>query len=158
MSDDDFSELSDVESDEYGATPSKKSSGTRKAKTSEFKVKNALRAPRPTTYTVQALYGTCEAVPLFTTALTCPSLDQIHGGDINLEPDYQRGELWAAACVATQPDAIHSRCRLARSKTNRNNRLYLSQLLHPASDFRCAAPLPLSGYRRSHWSCSCHHA
>ena len=62
MSADDYSDFSDVDSDEYGVTPSKKRSTAKKSRTSEFKVKNALKPPRPTTYTVQALYGSCGVV------------------------------------------------------------------------------------------------
>ena len=73
---------------------------------------------------------------LLVTALTCTSLDQIHGCDINLEPDYQRGE-FGATMRATLPDAFQFRRRMARSKANRHNRLYLSELLYSASNFWC---------------------
>ncbi|KAF8326736.1 hypothetical protein F5887DRAFT_1288897 [Amanita rubescens] len=77
--DDDYSDLTDIDNDEYGPSPSKKKSSKSNSSASAaggFRVKNALKVPRPTTYTVQALY------------------DQIHGSDINLEPDYQRDVVW----------------------------------------------------------------
>ncbi|KAK2467563.1 hypothetical protein APHAL10511_000418 [Amanita phalloides] len=79
---DEYSDLTDIESDGYGVSSSKKKSGAKEkatASTGGFRVKNALKVPRPTTYTVQALY------------------EQIHSCDINLEPDYQRDVVWPEA-------------------------------------------------------------
>ncbi|KAF5363203.1 hypothetical protein D9758_008370 [Tetrapyrgos nigripes] len=42
----------------------------------EYRLQRALRPPRATTYTAQALY------------------EQIHSGDVNLEPEYQRDVVW----------------------------------------------------------------
>ncbi|KAK1229329.1 hypothetical protein PQX77_007618 [Marasmius sp. AFHP31] len=62
-------ELEDDE-EEYSTTQKKKRGrGT-------YKLRNALRPPRATTYTAQALY------------------EQIHNGDIELDPEYQRGVVW----------------------------------------------------------------
>ncbi|KIK95535.1 hypothetical protein PAXRUDRAFT_826921 [Paxillus rubicundulus Ve08.2h10] len=51
------------------------SSGKR-TKASSYQLKNVLKLPRATTYSTQALY------------------DQIHAGDIDLEPEYQRDVVW----------------------------------------------------------------
>ncbi|KAM6499060.1 hypothetical protein JOM56_004568 [Amanita muscaria] len=81
--DDEFSDLTDISDDDYVGGSSTKKKSQRKSKdantASGFKVKNALKVPRPTTYTVQSLY------------------DQIHSCDINLEPDYQREVVWPEA-------------------------------------------------------------
>lgn len=42
----------------------------------EYKLHNTLKPPRATTYTTQALY------------------EQIHNGDVELDPEYQRGVVW----------------------------------------------------------------
>lgn len=57
-----------------------------------YRLKDVLRLPRATTYTTQALYGTpiiAICVKYFVDSLYCT--EQIIGGDINLEPEYQRG-------------------------------------------------------------------
>jgi len=54
MDGDNYSELSEVESD-YIESTSKK--GKKKAKQENYKIRNALKVPRATTYTAQALYG-----------------------------------------------------------------------------------------------------
>ena len=65
-----------------------------------YKLKNVLKLPRATTYTTQALYGThsfafarqLHAIPVLNAPIDLPSLaEQIIGGDIDLEPEYQRG-------------------------------------------------------------------
>lgn len=58
-SEDDFSDLTDLESDDYAESKSKKKSSTanKSARKSGYKIKNALKVPRATTYTAQALYG-----------------------------------------------------------------------------------------------------
>ncbi|KAF9524551.1 hypothetical protein CPB83DRAFT_773624, partial [Crepidotus variabilis] len=74
-SDDEYlSELTDIES-EYDESPANgKKAG--KAKASTWKIRMSLKPARATTYSAQALY------------------DQIHGGDVNLEPPYQRDVVW----------------------------------------------------------------
>ncbi|KAF9220669.1 hypothetical protein BS17DRAFT_786932 [Gyrodon lividus] len=67
----DDAEYVDESYDELGPT----SSGKR-AKGSGYQLKNVLKLPRATTYSTQALY------------------DQIHAGDIDLEPEYQRDVVW----------------------------------------------------------------
>jgi len=60
--DDDYSDLTDIDNDEYGPSSSRKKSSKSNSSASAaggFRVKNALKVPRPTTYTVQALYGPC---------------------------------------------------------------------------------------------------
>ncbi|KAF8129066.1 hypothetical protein EV363DRAFT_1169876 [Boletus edulis] len=61
--------------DEYHDEPNRTSSGKR-AKPGGYQLTNVLPLPRATTYSTQALY------------------DQIHAGDIDLEPEYQREIVW----------------------------------------------------------------
>ncbi|KAL0070400.1 hypothetical protein AAF712_002231 [Marasmius tenuissimus] len=70
LTDIDEDELEDDE-EEYSTTQKKKRGGR-----GTYKLKNALKPPRATTYTAQALY------------------EQIHNGDIELDPEYQRGVVW----------------------------------------------------------------
>ncbi|KAJ6566818.1 hypothetical protein B0H19DRAFT_1258003 [Mycena capillaripes] len=77
--DDDFSDLTDLDelSQEYEELPTKKKGkGKAKAKSGEYRLRHALKAPRATTYSTEALYK------------------QIHNGDIDLEPEYQREVVW----------------------------------------------------------------
>lgn len=55
-SDGSYSDLTDLESDEYKEKPKKKSTGN-VPKNGGYRIKNALKVPRATTYTAQALYG-----------------------------------------------------------------------------------------------------
>ncbi|KAJ7717915.1 hypothetical protein DFH07DRAFT_692052, partial [Mycena maculata] len=80
---DEFSDLTDIDelSEEYTNQPAKKATKGkgkgRRAKGSEgYRIRHALKAPRATTYSTEALYK------------------QIHNGDINLEPEYQREVVW----------------------------------------------------------------
>jgi hypothetical protein len=58
ISDDDFSDLTEIESDEeYKAKPKKKTGPKVAAKDGSYRIKNVLKVPRATTYTAQALYG-----------------------------------------------------------------------------------------------------
>ncbi|KAJ7609239.1 hypothetical protein DFH06DRAFT_1309027 [Mycena polygramma] len=84
MYDEDFSDLTDLDEldDEYDARPAakKKGKGKGKAKSGDtYRIRNALKAPRATTYSTEALYK------------------QIHNGDIDLEPEYQRDVVWPEA-------------------------------------------------------------
>jgi hypothetical protein len=63
-SDDDFSDLTDLESDNYTETKSKKKSTAKSGGKPGYKIRNALKVPRATTYTAQALYG-MESPPNF---------------------------------------------------------------------------------------------
>ena len=66
MDQDDYSDLTDLDSDEYESKPNKKSSKSKGGSThSGYRIKNALKVPRATTYTAQALHGMSFAVPLF---------------------------------------------------------------------------------------------
>ncbi|PBK62093.1 hypothetical protein ARMSODRAFT_1089367 [Armillaria solidipes] len=65
----------DARSEEYGAIPSASKSAPRRDP-DEYKLSNALKVPRATTYTAQALY------------------EQILTNDINLDPEYQRDVVW----------------------------------------------------------------
>ena len=58
-SEDDFSDLTDLESDDYTESKSRKKKPTagKSGGKSGYRIKNALKAPRATTYTAQALYG-----------------------------------------------------------------------------------------------------
>ncbi|KAK0475462.1 hypothetical protein IW261DRAFT_1494371 [Armillaria novae-zelandiae] len=58
------------------ASTSKTASKPVKRESDEYRLSNALKVPRATTYTAQALY------------------EQIISNDIDLDPDYQRGEVW----------------------------------------------------------------
>lgn len=94
MSEDEYSSLSDLDSDadygddismagpvdsDYETTTKSRSRRGRpkkdkdKDKNGGYTIKNALKPPRATTYTAQALF------------------DQIVSGDIDLDPEYQRG-------------------------------------------------------------------
>ncbi|KAF9475571.1 hypothetical protein BDN70DRAFT_813905, partial [Pholiota conissans] len=84
-SDDDYSDLTELDSDDdYGGTQKR---GKKSASGNVWRIRNALKVPRATTYTAQALYG-------MSTRFT---LDQIYGCDINLEPEYQRDVVWTEA-------------------------------------------------------------
>ena len=86
-SEDDVSDLTDIESDDYAETKKKKKPTAANKPT--YKIKNALKVPRATTYTAQALYGRFTSFcKVFIISWT---IDQIHSCDINLEPEYQRG-------------------------------------------------------------------
>ena len=60
-SEDDFSDLTDLESDDYTESKNnskrKSSKGGSRKSGSGYRIKNALKVPRATTYTAQALYG-----------------------------------------------------------------------------------------------------
>ncbi|KJA16222.1 hypothetical protein HYPSUDRAFT_147982 [Hypholoma sublateritium FD-334 SS-4] len=74
-----YSDLTELESDdEYAETTKKKG---KKGAYTGWRIRNALKVPRATTYTAQALYGAY----------------QIYGCDINLEPEYQRDVVWSEA-------------------------------------------------------------
>jgi hypothetical protein len=64
---------------------------------SNYRLRNALKVPRATTYTAQALYGEPARSTSFVDLILVP--DQIHASDINLEPEYQRG-LWSILAVS----------------------------------------------------------
>ncbi|KAJ7192694.1 hypothetical protein GGX14DRAFT_701320 [Mycena pura] len=75
------SDLTDLDelSEEFEAPiAKKKGKGKKKATTNPggYRIRHALKAPRATTYSAESLYK------------------QIHNGDINLEPDYQREVVW----------------------------------------------------------------
>ncbi|KAJ7626513.1 hypothetical protein B0H17DRAFT_1110686 [Mycena rosella] len=75
MTEDEYSDLTDLDelSDDNGK-------GKGKAKPGEgYRIRHALKAPRATTYSTEALYK------------------QIHNGDIDLEPEYQREVVWPEA-------------------------------------------------------------
>ncbi|RDB19010.1 hypothetical protein Hypma_014369 [Hypsizygus marmoreus] len=73
----DYSDLTDIDSDDYKPKAKKKSAGTRgQHSAGGYRIKNVLKVPRATTYTAQAL------------------VDQIHTNDINLEAEYQRAVVW----------------------------------------------------------------
>lgn len=74
MDDEDYSDLTDIESDDDQFKKKSKNSGPKER--GGYRIKKALKVPRATTYTAQALY------------------DQIHNCDINLEPEYQRDVVW----------------------------------------------------------------
>jgi len=59
------------------------------------------------------------------------TLDQIHNCDINLEPEYQRGQsIFTFWLCGAGYDLIFRRC-VARVEANRHYRLHIPQFLHP---------------------------
>jgi hypothetical protein len=82
--DDSDYEFVDDAFDDPGYTPSGKP-----AKHTGYQLTNVLPLPRATTYSTQALYGASRA-SCRSSSLTRRT-DQIHDGDIDLEPEYQRG-------------------------------------------------------------------
>ena len=94
----------------------------------KYVITDALKAPRATTYTAQALF------------------DQIMNGDIDLDPEYQRGPFFLSFSSFSLTPQRHC---LARGKTGRPHRLHFSQLLHPSRHLLCALPLPFP----THLSC-----
>ncbi|KAI6165121.1 hypothetical protein EDD17DRAFT_1754323 [Pisolithus thermaeus] len=66
---------------------------TREDKEGSYQLKNVLKLPRATTYSTQAVYG--KYTILSAEALcSCTGSDQVHAGDINLSPEYQRDVVW----------------------------------------------------------------
>jgi len=65
MDDDDYSDLTDLESDEYESKPNKKTTKSKDGTHTGYRIKNALKVPRATTYTAQALHGASFSVPLY---------------------------------------------------------------------------------------------
>jgi hypothetical protein len=62
-SDDEFSDLTDLESEEeYADSTAKRGKKTASNVRTGWRVRNALKVPRATTYTAQALYGTSSRV------------------------------------------------------------------------------------------------
>ncbi|KAI6024231.1 hypothetical protein EDC04DRAFT_2869528 [Pisolithus marmoratus] len=59
-----------------------------------YQLKNVLKLPRATTYSTLAIYG--EYTVMFTEAYVHALflLDQVHAGDIDLSPEYQRDVVW----------------------------------------------------------------
>ncbi|KAI9462077.1 hypothetical protein HD554DRAFT_2027786 [Boletus coccyginus] len=75
MSLSDFSDLTDLSSDEDDVPLAKRTSKAKKAP-KEYKITNVLRAPRTAQYTAKSLY------------------DQIIDNAIDLDPEYQRDVVW----------------------------------------------------------------
>ncbi|EIN04175.1 hypothetical protein PUNSTDRAFT_146661 [Punctularia strigosozonata HHB-11173 SS5] len=73
MSDD---ELIGSEDEEYTTPTQRKKAKGKKVEDAEYQIHHALKPPRATSYSAQALY------------------EQIHNGDIELEPEYQREVVW----------------------------------------------------------------
>ena len=90
-SEEEYSDLTELETDEdEKTTTKKKTKATSGKKDGGYKIKNALKVPRATTYTAQALHGTRLSYQFAFYELIL-SADQIYSCDINLEPEYQRG-------------------------------------------------------------------
>ncbi|TFK35139.1 hypothetical protein BDQ12DRAFT_737722 [Crucibulum laeve] len=79
MDSDGYSDLTDLESDEYEESSKKKPGKKNAAKGGGYRIRNALKVPRATTYTAQALF------------------DQMWNCDINVDPEYQRDVVWPEA-------------------------------------------------------------
>ncbi|KAJ3869502.1 hypothetical protein EV359DRAFT_76621 [Lentinula novae-zelandiae] len=84
--DEELSELS--EEDELANDAQGSSSRNHKGASGGYSIQKALKPPRATTYTAQALY------------------DQIHNSDINLEPEYQRDVVWTKEKQTNLIDSI----------------------------------------------------
>ncbi|KAJ7047222.1 hypothetical protein C8F04DRAFT_1063065 [Mycena alexandri] len=74
--DSDLTSLDELSQEESARPVKKKGKGKAKTKAGEYRLRHALKAPRATTYSTEALYK------------------QIHNGDIDLEPEYQREVVW----------------------------------------------------------------
>ena len=110
--DEPYSDLTELESDEdYAETTTKKG---KKGAYAGWRIRNALKVPRATTYTAQALYGACSRVKSCLNVFKI-ALDQIYGCDINLEPEYQRGK------------GLHSLVRIIYSYGFRRRRVVRSE-------------------------------
>ncbi|KAG5635815.1 hypothetical protein H0H81_010045 [Sphagnurus paluster] len=84
--DDDFSDLTDISDDEYGAPSSRKKK--KQPPEGGYRIRNALKVPRASTYTAQALY------------------DAMHSDDIKLDPEYQRDVVWPDAKMVGLIDSV----------------------------------------------------
>jgi hypothetical protein len=91
---------SDLTEDDGDYKPSissrSKKTGAATQKQGGYRIKGVLKVPRPTTYTTQAIYGVSLRVGGMGSSTQslffCGDLEQIISSDINLEPEYQRGE------------------------------------------------------------------
>lgn len=93
---------SDLTEDDGDYRPSissrSRKTGAAPQKQSGYRIKGVLKVPRPTTYTTQAIYGASLRVggmgslELNHFLFFGGGLEQIISSDINLEPEYQRGE------------------------------------------------------------------
>ncbi|KAG6813438.1 hypothetical protein H0H92_011135 [Tricholoma furcatifolium] len=106
MSDDDYSDLTELsEDDDYGSSKSK----TKKRASSPgggYRIRKALKVPRATTYTAQALYGEpFEQHPVQATNSSWPK-EQMHNDDIKLDPEYQRDVVWPDSKMVGLIDSI----------------------------------------------------
>ncbi|KAJ8501615.1 hypothetical protein ONZ45_g12096 [Pleurotus djamor] len=73
----DLTEISDDDDGDYGQTSKGKGKKAVKSEDADgYRIRHALKVPRATTYTAQALY------------------EQIHNNDIDLNPEYQRDVVW----------------------------------------------------------------
>ncbi|KAG6886711.1 hypothetical protein C0992_002709 [Termitomyces sp. T32_za158] len=86
----DYSDLTDLpeDEDEYRASSSKSKKKKRGSSPGGYRIRNALKVPRATTYTAQALY------------------DQMHSDDIKLDPEYQRDVVWPDTKMVGLIDSI----------------------------------------------------
>lgn len=112
--DSDYSEsdLTETDDDEYGSSSKKKG----KSNSNDYRIRNALKVPRATTYTAQALYGksSCFTIRVLRVLMKrMHLLDQMVSGDINLEPEYQRGRFYQDNMAEKLTAIIHFRCGLA---------------------------------------------
>ncbi|KAG5335956.1 hypothetical protein C0989_012472 [Termitomyces sp. Mn162] len=87
-SDEEYSDLTDLSDDEFKGSPSKSKKKGRDSSPAGYRIRNALKVPRATTYTAQALY------------------DQMHSDDIKLDPEYQRDVVWPDAKMIGLIDSI----------------------------------------------------
>lgn len=99
----DVSELSDISSDDNAGQTTKAKEP--KKKSTGYRLRNVLKPGRTTQYTAKALYGKLTIILVSLRNLIPLCTDQIEDNDINLDPEYQRGEL-SAFGISVTLDAV----------------------------------------------------
>ena len=123
----------DFSSDDEPLTQSQTAKRTKTKNKCSYKIHNALKPPRTTSYTAKALYGTCME-HLYKRVLSYSVTDQIYQGQIDLNPEYQRGMILVGwwmhllTCV--------TRCRMESCENEQPCWLNISQLLYTTHYFR----------------------
>ena len=91
---DDESELTEFsEEDEVPLSSQKTKRRSKKEDDDEggYRIKGALKVPRVANYTTQSLHGARRSCPSLPSLADPSSTDQVIAGDIDLDPEYQRG-------------------------------------------------------------------
>ena len=154
-SDDEFSDLTDLESDNYTESHSKKKSTTKSGGKHTYRIRNSLKVPRATTYTAQALYGMdfCQLFlwkpGLIDGFLQSRSILVISILNQSINEVWWRITRFAVLIIL--PLFFFFRRRVAWSEADRYNRLCLSEFLHPARDICCQHVWGWFGNEDLHW-------